>query len=206
MSGEVFVSVAVEGESDRGVVDALLAHVSLALARPCLVKRGTAKLDGIIPGLARTTIHHPWIVFRDADRHCPVALREELIGPHPHDGAFELRLACSMMEAWLLADADGFSRFFHVPMKKITDRPDDLEHAKRELLRLCRHSRSSSVRRDVVRRDGSPGPEYVARINGFAREHWNVERARDHSPSLERAIGRLELMREQILQAQDRSR
>ena len=52
---------------------------------------------------------------------------------------------------------------------------------------------------------GRASPEYVARINEFARDHWSVERARDHSPSLERAIGRLELMREQILQAQDRS-
>lgn len=201
MSGEVFVSVAVEGESDRGMVESLLAHLDLTLARRCYVTRGTAKLDARVPGLARTTVHQPWIVFRDADRRCPVELREELINSRPHDGAFELRLACSMTEAWLLADADGFSRFFHVPMKKITDRPDDLEHAKRELLRLCQHSRSSSVRRDVVRLDGSAGPEYVARINEFAREHWNVERACGSSPSLERTINRLKSMRALIVTA-----
>ncbi|MCR2052783.1 hypothetical protein NSA19_07990 [Actinomyces bowdenii] len=111
-----------------------------------------------------------------------------------------------MTEAWLLADDIGFADFFAVPVKSIPPCPDSLSHAKRELLRLCLRSRSSSVRHEVVRRDGSPGPLYVMRINEFAQQHWNVERARGNSPSLERAIGRLRLMREQLLQARDRSR
>ena len=61
------VSVAVEGESDTGMVGTLLAHVGISLARPCLVKRGVTNLDRLIPGLSRTSINNPWVVFRDSD-------------------------------------------------------------------------------------------------------------------------------------------
>jgi len=83
------VSVAVEGESDTGMVGTLLAHVGISLARPCLVKRGVTNLDRLIPGLSRTSINNPWVVFRDSDGRCPVELRTALIGSRPHDGGFE---------------------------------------------------------------------------------------------------------------------
>ena len=71
----VYVAVAVEGESDTGMVQTLLRHVRLTLSRPCLVKRGVANLDKTIHGLSRTKIDNPWIVFRDSDGRCPVELR-----------------------------------------------------------------------------------------------------------------------------------
>ena len=110
------VSVAVEGELDTGMVQSLLAHIDISLTQPCLVKRGVANLDRLIPGLGRTTIDNPWVVFRDSDGRCPVELRTTLIDSRPHDGGFELRFACSMTEAWLLADAENFSAHFKIPV------------------------------------------------------------------------------------------
>ena len=193
------VSVAVEGESDTGMVGTLLAHVGISLARPCLVKRGVTNLDRLIPGLSRTSINNPWVVFRDSDGRCPVELRTALIGSRPHDGGFELRLACSMTEAWLLADVENFSDHFKIPVQKIPRAPDELPHAKRELLRLCRSSRSRRIRDDMVRANGAPGALYTSRLNEFALECWDVVKARERSPSLHRTIVRLESMRDQLL-------
>ena len=193
------VSVAVEGESDTGMVRTLLAHVGISLAQPCLVKRGVTNLDRLIPGLGRTSINNPWVVFRDSDGRCPVELRTDLIGSRPHDEGFELRLACSMTEAWLLADAENFSDRFKIPVQKIPRVPDELPHAKRELLRLCRSSRSRRIRDDMVRANGAPGALYTSRLNEFALECWDVVKARERSPSLHRTIVRLESMRDQLL-------
>ena len=193
------VSVAVEGESDTGMVGTLLAHVGISLARPCLVKRGVTNLDRLIPGLSRTSINNPWVVFRDSDGRCPVELRTALIGSRPHDGGFELRLACSMTEAWLLADVENFSDHFKIPVQKIPRAPDELTHAKRELLRLCRSSRSRRIRDDMVRANGAPGALYTGRLNEFALECWDVVKERERSPSLHRTIVRLESMRDQLL-------
>lgn len=199
MAGTPIVSVAVEGQSDTGMVDALLKHVGLALGRPCLVKRGAANLDKLIPGLIRTTIHNPWIVFRDSDGECPVQLREQLVGSRSHGDGFELRLACTMTEAWLLGDTQGFTQYFKIPARKMPLAPDELPHAKRELLRLCQQYAPRSIRDDVVRPDGKTGPSYAVRINEFAREEWDVGRASNASPSLARSVARLAAMREELL-------
>ena len=181
------------------MVRTLLAHVGISLAQPCLVKRGVTNLDRLIPGLGRTSINNPWVVFRDSDGRCPVELRTALIGSRPHDGGFELRLACSMTEAWLLADVENFSDHFKIPVQKIPGTPDELPHAKRELLRLCRSSRSRRIRDDMVRANGAPGALYTSRLNEFALECWDVVKARERSPSLHRTIVRLESMRDQLL-------
>ena len=76
------VNVAVAGESDRGMAEALLTHIGLGLER-VLVKRGVTHLDKLIPRLAQAGPHQHWVVFRDADTHCPVELRQRLMVPAP---------------------------------------------------------------------------------------------------------------------------
>ncbi len=191
------VSVAVEGESDTGMAQVLITHAGLALSGKILVKRGVSQLDKTIPGLAQTGPHRPWVVFRDADRECPVDLRARLIGSRAHGAGFELRIACSMTEAWLLADAEGFSQYFKIPVEKIPRSPDSLDHAKRELLAICSRA-PQSIRRDVVRADGDTGPLYVSRLNEFSTTIWSVERAAATSPSLARSVDRLVSLRAEL--------
>lgn len=51
---------------------------------------------------------------------------------------FDLRIACTMMEAWLMADPRGFSDFFHFRVGKIPQDPDSLDRAKQSLLSLVK--------------------------------------------------------------------
>ncbi|MFT4036348.1 MAG: hypothetical protein QM679_12315 [Patulibacter sp.] len=101
---------------------------------------------------------------------------------------FALRIAHSMTEAWLLADHEGFARYFRVRPGKLPALPEQLPHAKRFLLDLCRHSTSRAIRAEVVTSRGETGPLYVRHLNDFAANHWDVDAAATRSPSLDRAV------------------
>lgn len=191
----VYISVAIEGKSDEGMACAVVAHVGFTLAKPPIVKNGKSNLDLLISKLAATNVQNPWIVFRDADAQCPVRLREELIRARPHDGSFELRIVKSMTEAWLMADAKGFARYFRLSMRRMSQAPDELPHAKRALLSLMMKSDSRRIQEEMVTKAGKAGPLYVHNLNDFAQNYWDICAARRLSPSLDRTLDRLEEMR-----------
>lgn len=188
--GEVYVSVAVEGRSDEGMARAVLEHVGFEVVK-IIPKGGKSRLDEMIPGLSRTSTNNPWVVFRDADAECPVTLRSCLIGAREHDGSFELRIVQSMTEAWLMADIDGFARHFSIHKQTMSVTPDDLRHAKKELFSLLAKSRSRAVRQDMVSPKGQAGPLYTSGLNEFALNVWDIDVARQRSPSLDRTLERL---------------
>jgi hypothetical protein len=182
------INVAVEGESDRGVAGSVVraAGRSVRLIR---VAGGKSRLDPLIPKYNAASIQNPWVVFRDSDSDCPVALRTRLTSgiavPSP---SFCLRIAHSMSEAWLLSDPDAFTRYFKVARSRIPSAPESLLHAKRTLLALCADSRSRAIREEVTASGGGPGPLFVAHMNDFASDHWDANRASERSESLRRAI------------------
>ncbi len=182
------INVAVEGESDRGAASAVVVAAGGSVAR-VVVAGGKTKLDTKISRYYAAARQTPWVVFRDSDGRCPVHLRDQLSKdftvPHPR---FALRIAHTMTEAWLLADAAGFARFFHVRPARVPAQPEALAHAKRSLLEVCMSSSSRMIRHDLVTSDGQTGPLYVSRLNEFASQHWDVEAAADNSQSLSRAI------------------
>lgn len=182
------IGVVVEGESDRAAATAVVAAAGHSVAH-VRVSGGKTKLDPKIPKYHTAARRMPWVVFRDSDGQCPVELRDLLTaGISMLNTRFSLRIAHSMTEAWLLADRDGFARFFHVRLARIPTDPENLAHAKRSLLRLCAESSSRLMRRDVVTPDGQTGPLYVARINEFAENHWDAVAAAESSASLAKAI------------------
>lgn len=189
------INAAFEGESDREAVCALIRYAGRepGMLRPA---GGATKLDQKIPGYRRAAQRMSWLVLRDSDGECPVALVNLLHPAHTTDRyRFSLRIVHSMTEAWLLGDRQGFAQFFGIRVGKIPEEPESLPHAKRTLLELCEAWASRSMRQDMVAKDGGAGPLYVQRVNEFAREHWSVERAAESSPSLARAIRAVRALR-----------
>lgn len=159
-------------------------------------KGGKANVDRDVSKYIQASRSMPWVVFRDTDDACPVELAQRLLPPGDISSArFQLRLAHSMTEAWLLADRHGFASHFQVSRARVPLDPEDLPHAKREVLRLCAGSRSRGIRESMVAGENEVGPLYVSSINAFAREHWDVGAAAESSPSLRRAIERIRGMR-----------
>ncbi len=89
-----------------------------------------------------------------------------------------------------MADYPAFADFFAV--KRRAPRSfDGLDNPKEYLTNLCRKSRKKAIRQGVPPRPKGGrkvGPEYVAVVRNFARSQWSPERARLHSPSLDRAM------------------
>lgn len=106
--------------------------------------------------------------------------------------AFHLRLAVRMLESWLIADRIAIASFLGVSQARIPHDPDELAHPKRLLVTLARGSTKRTIREAMVPDDsgGIVGPDYVATMAAYIESHWNVERARAESPSLNRACFR----------------
>jgi hypothetical protein len=182
------IHISVEGESDREAAKAVVRSAGRTVAT-VVVAGGKTRLDPKIPKYNEASRRANWIVFRDSDGQCPLILMRHLTAKiGVRNSRFLLRIAHSMTEAWLLADRDGFSDFFHVSPGQLPSDPESLTHAKQTLLALCSKSRSRALRGDLVTRDGQTGPLYVSRINEFASTRWSVAAASANSPSLSRAI------------------
>ena len=189
-----YVKVLIEGQSDQGMAKRIIRHSDLSMGQ-LVTKHGSGNIDKLIPKLSRTTTNNPWMVFRDSDTRCPVELRRQLTKSAAVNPAFLLRIVHPMTEGWLMADPQSFSQYFKVTAKKVPVDTELLPHAKRNLLALCKNSRSRDIRSDVVRPDGGTGPLYVSRINEFAEDYWDIATASQNSPSLKRALIRLAELR-----------
>ena len=188
-----YVYYAVEGLTDEPLAEKLLRASGLLPAPRALVAHGKPNLDKRLPDLNRSAENLPWLVVRDLDRDdrhlCVPSLRRRLLG-HPANEGRCFRLAVRSVEAWLIADYLAFADYFAVS-RRLPDQVDQLVDPKQSLTDLCRRSRRRSIREGVPPRPGSGrrvGPEYMSTVRDFAHGHWDPNRARARSPSLDRAL------------------
>ncbi len=183
-------NLVVEGDSDVEAAKAVARAAGHDVAKVIAV-RGTGQLDQRIAKYNAAARHATWIVFRDSDSVCPVELRNRLLKSVEENPRFSLRIAHSMIEAWLMADRQGFADYFQLSVDKVPLEPESLTHAKRSLLTLCDQSRSRALRGEMVTERNEIGPLYVMHLNTFASTTWDVEKAADNSDSLRRALAAL---------------
>ncbi|MBX3659726.1 MAG: hypothetical protein KF740_14940 [Ramlibacter sp.] len=105
---------------------------------------------------------------------------------------FHLRLAVRMLESWLMADRQSLAAFLRIPIATVPADPDNDAHPKRRLVEMARRSTSKVIREAMIPDDSGSvvGADYVATMCRFITEHWQCARARQISPSLERACNR----------------
>jgi hypothetical protein len=189
-----YITIAVEGLADEPVVRKVLAaaghHVAYAY-----VLHGKHALDRSLPGYNNAARHAPWVVLRDLDHDadCAPTLLTRLL-PEPAD-LMHFRIAVRALEAWLLADAHGLSRFLGVASRFLPADPDAVGNPKRELVNLARHSRSPAIREDMVPAEGTTGkvgPAYRSRLTEFTMGAWQPRAAAERSASLRRCLACLD--------------
>ena len=133
----------------------------------------------------------PVIGLADLEQEaCAPAL---LLAKLPRKAAgFHLRIAVRMLESWLIADRQSLATFLKVPIAAIPADPDAEAHPKRKLADIARRSTSKAIRDAMVPDDsgGVVGADYVATMCDFMTHHWQCARARQVSPSLDRACNR----------------
>lgn len=148
----------------------------------------------------------PFFILADLDLGscAPELLNQWLKRPCRKNLLF--RIAVREVEAWLLADTDGFSKYLkidHSFILKETNHPDDLIDPKSKLLSLVEHSRNRELIRDMIKKEGAnlkQGPGYNAKLTEYVSDYWNIERASHRSESFNRAIKAIQKMSADLVQ------
>lgn len=195
MSSHGEVALCGEGPVDIEVARRLLIAVG-ATPGPDLLsrRRGRRKdwLDRRLPGLNAGAAHRSTLVLRDLDQDAPCAgrLLERLV-PNRHPRLC-LRIAVRAVEAWLMADADAFSRFARIKRSAVPRAPELLANPKHTMLEAWRTSHDPELRR-VASADRPEMQLVGACIAEFVRDHWDPVRASStgKAPSLARALLRI---------------
>lgn len=152
------------------------------------IKNSIAKFDQA----SRVVTH---IILTDLDRHpCPISLIEDWKVPNNRENLI-FRIAVREIEAWLLADRNGFAEFLGIRSQIIHPYPEQIEDPKSLLLQLAGRSRRAGLSKDLVPGKNSTaliGPLYNERLTQFIINSWNPNSASANSESLDRAIRRIE--------------
>ena len=197
MSQPVEVNYWAEGPTDRAVARKLIAVAKGRPGADYAKRRGSHPgkdyLDSKLRAFNEAARHAPWLVLRDGDGECPVTLRRRLL-PNASSGMV-FRVVVPEIEVWLMADHLAFAKCLGVTPDLISPEPERIERAKAEVLRLAARSGKKAIKDDLMPRVGSGlrvGPGYVDTLLRFTEAEWSIERASLRSPSLKRAITRLE--------------
>lgn len=189
------INYACEGTVDAAIAERLIRHAggNVGLARPAFGKGKLDPLLGKYLNAARQNMK--WLILRDLDRDadCGPTLRAQLLRSETPCLCF--RVAIREAESWLLADRRSMADFLRVSEAAMPTSPDELSDPKQVLVNLARRSRKKDIQEAIVPHPSSgrpDGPEYVSWMAHFARSHWNVAIASQGSPSLARAVRRIQ--------------
>ncbi|MCL6614398.1 MAG: DUF4276 family protein [Firmicutes bacterium] len=191
----VTVDILVEGWLDEMVAR---KAISFAGHQPGTVfgKHGLGYLKNKLSGFNELAAHSNPILalvdFMDTGLECPPQLVESWLPQC--SPRFLLRVVVREIESWLLADREGISGFLKIPLRLVPEQPEKLPDPKQTLLQLARRSPSRRLREAMLPGEGfssSVGPGYTDVMNEFVFTRWNIDEARQCSPSLARCLRRL---------------
>jgi hypothetical protein len=154
---------------------------------PC---HGFGKIKKNIRAYNIAAKHGYYFVVADLDRYeCPFSLINEWL-PVQRNDKLIFRIAVREIESWLLADRKSFAAFFSVSQELVPLNPDDLPDPKHTVISLGKKSKRQSIRKDIVPLDdyASVGPGYNLVFQDYIKNRWDLAAARQHSPSLDRAM------------------
>ncbi len=189
--------IATEDELSEAVVERLVAATGCPYSITVKMrKNGFGYLRKNAQNLLATARQVPVFLLTDLDRYaCPPALICDWVGARPIPPLFRFRICVRTVEAWLLADKEGFSEFSGVSEDRIPDAPEIFADPKKVLLDLVKKYGNRSIRRDLLPASKSSarvGLGYNQVLTAFVRGEWNLQRASCRSESLTRAIKSLE--------------
>jgi hypothetical protein len=191
----LYVGLATEDELSEAVGKRLLAEIEQPIEANLLFrKNGDGYLRSNIKKWCALALQQPVILITDLDKNpCPARLMDDWFVGDVRPTNLVFRVAVKEVEAWLLADHDAMRELIG-EKGKLPIQPDMLPDPKQHLLELARKA-NREVRQDLIKASGavaSQGIGYNARLADFVAKSWNPMRAANRSPSLQKAIVRLQ--------------
>jgi 5S rRNA maturation endonuclease (ribonuclease M5) len=184
------IIVVVEGQTDEALVQRILARYPNLQAN-YQGKGGIAHIEQRIEKYNQLARIFPVLCLVDLDRYeCAPVRIQALISQHQHAHLY-IRVAVKQIEAWLLADQENLAKFIGVPINRIPQRPDEIDNPKLVVVDIARHSHKKDIQRDMIPVQGSSGRvggAYTTQLIRFITNHWDIDQAAEHSPSLARML------------------
>jgi hypothetical protein len=148
--------------------------------------RGCGYLKKKIRAFNNASRFTPFFVLTDLDAgECaPELVARWLYGVERSENLL-LRVAVREVEAWLLADRQGFAKFLGLSPDALPDKTDAIQDPKRELLKLVASSKKRDLKEDILPPEGRRmGPGYNSRLADFVFHLWNPAEAKRRNSSL----------------------
>lgn len=203
------VYIAGEDEATRAVIVRLLKdyapHLHVLGELPARGSQVKAKIGNF----NRLAKDYPVILLTDLDDEpCGPIGKEKLLNGQVQERDFVINIAVDEVEAWLMADRDGFARYFGVPVAQVPVSMPQKMSGRKALPEisvpvksswlfthdLMQHSTNAEKKAQVAvspQDKNSKGKEYNTAVVPFIHDVWNPEVARVASDSLNRMIVRL---------------
>lgn len=191
----MIIDALVEGITDEAVARKIIQATGHDFG-VCYGKRGSGYIKKKVRLFNASMPRRPMLTlvdFMDTEAVCsPEVLSTWL--PNRHINML-FRVVVREIESWLLADSENFSRFIGVSQSRLPTAPEILDDPKRTVVNLARKSINRHVRQVIVpsrKSSAQVGVLYASEMIRFIGEHWDVQAARQYSPSLEKCMKRLE--------------
>lgn len=190
------VYTAVEDVLSQAVVNKLVSetkgHVNISVP---MGGYGYGWLKKRLPEFVNLAKNIPVIMLTDLDQwECAPGLISAWLGNNENPDSLLFRVAVREVEAWLLADREGFAEFARIPHGNMPRSTETLDDPKQSLLNLVKRHSPSRLKRDLlVDRGGGPkqGFLYNDILSDFVRNGWDAENAANNSDSLQRMRSRI---------------
>jgi len=190
-------SLVVEGETDYLIISRLCEYFNIPLGSPFIAK-GKDRLLKNLDGYINAARFKPFIVLIDLDEDfscAPEALRKWV---KVRADYLILRIPVHAIDSWILADREGFSKFFSVPIKYIPVSTDNEKKPKEKMMSILNKSRSKTIKKKMLPRTAAKrkvGSLYSATLKEFifgvpegVKPKWNPFQAAQCSDSLNRCL------------------
>jgi hypothetical protein len=189
-----YISLVVEGDLDALITKKLLSVYASSIEIGRTYKMGgRSQIHKRVAQYNQAARNIPFWVLVDLDQdECPPILINGWL-PRKHPQLF-LRVAVRQVETWLLADREAFAKFLSVGLNRIPVMPETEPNSPERIMSISRKSRKKIIKESIppLGDTAKRGPDYNGQLSRFVNEHWNPERARLHSPSLDRTIRALQ--------------
>ncbi len=190
MSESFNINLAFEDPLHEAVLRKIVSQFGFSVGR-CFSRGGYGYIKANIKGFNQAARVTPFLVLVDLDRNecAPVLIKDWL--PFPRHPNLLFRVAVREVESWLLGHRESLAKYLGVDKNKIPYQVDEIGDPKQFLINLARKSRFKRLRDAIVPRQGSTaqqGPDYDASLIKFVNDYWNVTKAAENSPSLQKTI------------------
>jgi hypothetical protein len=196
------INYLVEGEIDEVVAVHIITKLGHEVGAG-FGKKGSSYIKhkiGKFNLTAKNICYLTLIDFMDTGCECPA---EVIIKWLPNRNDLMLfRVVVKEIESWLLADRKNIAKFLNVNIERIPLDPEAELDPKRQLVNIARGSRSSKIRLALVPGQNSTaqvGKLYTSEIKKFVNEFWDINTARENSPSLDKCLLRLQEIKNKSL-------